>query len=418
MRLVPGRRFAVVLAAIMLAGAVLRLGWIVSQAPTVDDAEVAWTAVNYVLHGQPMPTMPFHPPFRNLLVYVSTWLFGGSVLGVKGFSLLFGVLLIGVTGLFVRRVVRDDRAGMWAAGLVALDVVMIDYSRQAIQEVHVAFFIVLGAWLAVEALRAESTREWRWLVPLAGLSFGLGVASKFYALAPMALAAGLLLADARRRKAGAEALLVGASLGPLPFLTYLLTWTPWFGRGYSLAEWLRFQGAIVEAMVTHTRPPVAFMAFNRPALWFLAPFYGFVDVAMAQAGPQVIIAVGNPLVWLAMLPAVAYSLLTPAQRRRDALLLAFFAVTYAPLALSPRPVWLLSSVAVFPFAAGVLGSVVSGLSRRFGPRVAWAYGSLVLVTSLLLYPLAIGRSLDVPYLQPVVSRMGDYMAVGTGAGGQ
>jgi 4-amino-4-deoxy-L-arabinose transferase-like glycosyltransferase len=410
-RATPSRRFAIVLAGIVLAGAFLRLGWIVAQVPTTDDSFVAWTATNYVTRGEPGPTMSMHPVLRNFLVYASMKAFGGSVFGVKGFSLLFGILLVGVTGLLVRRAVRDERAGLIAAALVALDIVQIDYSRQAIQEIPTAFFVVTGIWLVVEALRSEDTRCWSWLLPIAGVTFGFGVASKYYAVPPLALSIGLLLYASWRRRRAAEAVVAGVALGPLAFLTYLLTYIPWFGRGYDLGEWVRFQSAAVQAIASHTKPAVSYLAFNRPSLWFLQPFYGYVDVGFAATGLQVTIAAGNPFVWLAVLPAAAYSVMNRAQRRRDTLLLAFFAATYLPFALSPRPVWLLSSVVVFPLAAGIMGSVLSALARRFDKRLVLAYGCVAVVTSLLMYPLAIGRALDFAYLRPVVARMGDYMSV-------
>lgn len=403
MRSVPGKQFLTVLGALILGGAVLRLAMLGSQAPTTDDVGVVWTASNYVLHGQPYPIMAFHPVLRNFLVFLSVGVFGGTAWGAKAFSLLFGTLLIGVTGLFVRRASRDERAGLFAAALVAVDVLMIDFSRQSIQEIHVAFFAMLGAWLVVEALRGDA-RRWRWLVPLAGVSFGLGVSSKFYAVPALLLSAGLLLYAAWKHRRADEALLTVVSLGPLAFLVFLLTYVPWFLRGYDLAEWFGFQYAATVAMITHMKPPVGWLANNHAALWFIRPFYGQADVAMTQAGQQLSIAVGNPLVWLVVLPATAYALIDVGQRRRDALVLAFFFATYLPLALSPRPIWILSATAVFPFAAGVLGSVASGLTRRFGMRVALLYGGAVLVTSLLLYPLAIGRALDVPYLRPVAER--------------
>jgi len=410
MKMMPTRKFLYMLVAIVAVGAILRLGWIGSQAPTGDDVMVAVTATNYVANGQPNPTEPFHPVLRNLLVYASMMVFGGSPLGVKGFSLLLGTLLVGVTGLFVRRAARDERAGLFAAGLVALDIVQIDYSRQAIQEVHTAFFAMVGAWLVVEALRAEDTRSWRWLLPLAGVSYGLGVASKFYALSTLVLSIGLLLASSWKRRKYDEVLLTGAALVPLPFTVYLLTYVPWFRRGYGIAEWVTFQRATMSAMTTHTKAPVAYLAYNKAAMWFLQPFYGYADVATTAAGQmQLSVAVGNPLVWLAVVPATLYAVIVPGQRRRDAILLAYFATAYLPLVLSSRPIWMLSSVAVFPFAAGVLGSVAAALTRRASRRVVWAYVAVVIATSLLLYPLAIGRALRFPYLQPIVARMGDYV---------
>lgn len=404
----PSRRFLITLCVLVAVGAVMRLAWLGGQAPTTDDVQVVWTAPNYVFHGQPYPTMPFHPVLRNWLVFLSVKSLGGTALGAKAFSLLFGTLLIGVLGLFVRRATQDDRAGLFAAGLACIDIVLIDFSRQSIQEIHAAFFVALGAWLVVEALRGE-VRRWRWLVPLAGVAFGLAAASKFYAIPALLVSVFLLLHAAWKRRRADEAVLAAASLGPLAFLVYLLSYVPWFGRGYGLSEWIRFQAAVIEATIKHTKPPIGWQANNHPALWFVRPFYGQADVAMAPAGQQLTIAVGNPLVWLAVLPAVAYSLIDPEQRRRDALLLAFFAAAYLPLALSPRPVWMLSSTAVIPFAAGVLGSVASGLTRRFGPRLVLVYGIAVLATSLMLYPLAIGKALDFTYLRPVVEQVGSVM---------
>jgi len=265
-------------------------------------------------------------------------------------------------------------------------------------------------WLTVEALRAESTRSWRWLVPLAGLSFGLGAAEKFYALPLLAVSLGLLVFSAWKRRCADEALLAAMALGPLPFLVYLLTYIPWFDRGYDLSEWVRYQAALIGAMASFTRPAVGFRANDKALWWFLRPFYGHDEVAFTAAHQvQLSVAVGNPFVWLAVLPAVGYALLSPQQRRRDALLLTFFLAAYVPFVLSGRQIWVLSSVAVIPFAAGVLGSVLAGLSRRHGARLVWVYASMVLVTSLLLYPLAIGRALDFSYLQPIVVSVGDYI---------
>lgn len=404
----PGRGFLLTLLGIVGVGALLRLAWLGSQAPTGDEVQVVWTASNYVLHGQPYPTMPFHPVLRSLLVFLSTQVLGSTALGTRAFSLLFGTLLVGVTGLFVRRVTTDDRAGLFAAGLVAIDIVMIELSRQAIQEVHAAFFVMLGAWLVVEALGGES-RRWAWLLPLAGLSFGLGVASKFYAIPALVLSLLLLLRAAWQRRSSGEAVLAVVSLGPLAILVYLLTYAPWFTRGYDLSEWARFQWATIDSMLTHSKPAIGWMANSRPVLWFVRPFYAQADIALLPAGQQLSVAAGNPLVWLAVLPAAIHALIDSRQRRRDALLLAFFFASYAPLALSVRPVWMLSSTAVFPFAAGVLGSVVSSLTKRFGMRLALAYGGAVLVASLMLYPLAVGRALDFEYLRPVVAPLGEPM---------
>lgn len=417
MRALPGRRFLVTLGWITLVAGALRIAFIGSQALTPDDIQVAWTAWGYVLDGQTFPTMSHHPVLRNLMVYATTNLFGGSVLGIKGLSLLFGTLIVPVTGLLVRRASRDDRAGLFAAGIVALDGIQIVYSRQAINDVHAAFFALLGVWLTVEALRSKDTRSWRWLVPAAGLSFGLGAAEKFYALPLLAAAVILLVFSAWKRRRGDEALLATMALGPLPLLVYVLTYIPWFGRGYDVPEWVRYQARLVGAMTSFSRPAVGYRANDEPLWWFIKPFYGHDEVALTAAHQvHLSVGVGNPFVWLAVLPVIGYALLNPEQRRRDALLLTFFFAAYLPFALSSRQIWALSSVIVIPFAAGIIGSVLAGLSRRYGAQVVLVYGTIVVASSLLLYPLAIGKALDFAYLRPVVVQVGDYVSPGGGSG--
>lgn len=417
MRAIPGRRFLITLGWITLVAGALRVAFIGSQAPTADDVQVAWTAWGYALNGQTFPTMSHHPVLRNLMVYATTNLFGGSVLGIKGLSVLFGTLMVPVTALLVRRASRDDRAGLFAAALVALDGVQIVYSRQAINDVHAAFFALVGVWLTVEALRAKDTASWKWIVPLAGLSFGLGAAEKFYALPLLALAMALLVYSAWKRRCADEALLAAMALGPLPLLVYVLTYIPWFGRGYDLSEWVRYQTRLIDAMANFSRPAVGYRANDEPLWWFVKPFYGHDEVAIfATQQAQVSVAVGNPFVWLAVIPVVGYALLNEEQRRRDALLLAFFFAAYLPFAFSERQIWALSSVIVIPFAAGIIGSVLAGLSRRYGIKVAFVYSTVVIASSLLLYPLAIGRALDFSYLQPIVVQVGDYVMPNSGSG--
>jgi hypothetical protein len=83
------------------------------------------------------------------------------------------------------------------------------------------------------------------------------------------------------------------------------------------------------------------------------------------------------------------------------MLQALFWVSYLPLALSPRPLWLLSSVAVTPFAYGLVGESVSRLTRR---RFAYlgAYAVAVLAVSLYLYPLAVAKGWQYEYLRWLV----------------
>ncbi len=399
-------RFAVILGVLTLFALSVRLAFFGSHLPTTDDYYTALTAENYMRNGQPFPVMPFHPVLRNWLTFASMELFGRGALSVKLFSVLFGSLLVPVAALLTRRATGDERAGLIVGLLVAIDIVLIGFSRQAIQEMHVAFFGVLGAWLAVEALRADDWRSWRWLVPLSGLAFGLGVSSKMYAVMPLVVMTGILAVTALRRRRTDAFSLVVTGMVALPLTVYLLTYLPWFGRGYDLAEWIGFQRATFEATITHFVPLVGNLQYSEPWRWFLVPLYSYTDFAVTTAGPQLAVAVGNPLVWLAVLPLAVYSLLDGERRRRDAVLHLLFWSAYLPLVFSPRPVWLLSAVSVVPFAFAILGSVVAPWLKRENKTPVAIYLTAVLVTTALLYPLAIGRALDVGYLRAIVNATG------------
>ncbi len=85
-------------------------------------------------------------------------------------------------------------------------------------------------------------------------------------------------------------------------------------------------------------------------------------------------------------------------------LLLLFWVSYLPLALAARPIWLLSSVAVLPFAFSLVGRFLSLSVPRAEGRWLLVYLGLALVIGLLLYPMAVGRALDFEYLRPLVAR--------------
>lgn len=402
------RRLLVALALITVAAAVLRMWGIAHQVPTPDDLGVGYTAGNWVLHGQPYPSLPFHPHLRDFLEYCTLALFGKGAWGLKLPSMLLGTLSVPLLGLMVWRMSRNEMAAIAASVLLAVDGVHVDYSRQAIQEVQASFFLLLGAYLVVEALVRGHSRSWRWLLPAAGVAFGLGTASKFYAIPALVVSIALVVGEAWKRRHLDDAVFGVTALGVVAFGVYVLTFAPWFGRGYGVFDWIAYQRGMLEAMVTHTRS-YAFTLYPEPAQWFVQPFTGYADLAVDPAGsPHLAIATGNPLVWLAVLPAAAYSLWLKRARRSHQIVQAYFWAGYLPLALSARPVWVLSSVAVLPFAFALVALVAADIGRRFGARIVIGYLAVAVVTSLALYPLATGDALKYAYLRPVVERMGSY----------
>jgi 4-amino-4-deoxy-L-arabinose transferase-like glycosyltransferase len=395
------RYYYVLLLLISILALFLRFKGISEQPPLADEFMTAFTADNYMERGQFGPVMPFHPNLRNILVYASMKLFGTGAYGMRILSLALGSLSIPLLAVLVLRLTGNRVAAGLAAFLLAVDPVHITFSRQAIQEVHTMFFFLLGIQSFVMWFQALESGKRLWLLPLAGLLFGLGLASKSHALFPLMVCFVLAVFVTLARKSWSALALSVASLIVLPFSVYLLTYIPWFERGYDLGEWLFMQRALSELMVAHQGTAAATLQDSEAWLWFIKPLMGYGNFTNVGDEVFVTIAVGNPLVWMLVIPASVHLFVRGSGGKGLLMLQALFWVSYLPLALSPRPLWLLSSVAVTPFAYGLVGESVSRLTRR---RFAYlgAYAVAVLAVSLYLYPLAVAKGWQYEYLRWLV----------------
>jgi dolichyl-phosphate-mannose--protein O-mannosyl transferase len=365
-----------------------------------DDLLAGATARNFVEFGWPGPTMWQHPRLRDLLVRWSTGALGANAWGLKVWSVLVGTLCVPATGYLVRRVGGSRAAAILAAAIVATDPLHVDFSRQAINDVYVSFFPVA----AILALLAYAKRGRPWLIVAAGFFLALGMASKWSAAFPVGAAAALtlpatVLAAGSRRGRAAEIALDVAALVLLPAAVYLLTFWPWFGRGHDLLEFVRFQRAMGSTAVTTTgfagTMVNGFQGYQIGAWrWFLEPVWWVDAIAPTRAGGGYVFlpGVGNPLTWLATLPAVAWAswrwLRT--RDRTAGILLVLWLAAYLPFVLVPRPIWTNAAVIVVPFWAALVGLAAAHLWERSRVVVA-AWAVTAVGVALLLWVPVTGR---------------------------
>lgn len=400
------------LIAILLLGAVLRLYGIGSQPPITDEVQVAYSAANYVEDGQFGPTMPYHPPLRNIVVYLCIKIFGPGAMGLRGPSLLMGIASAAVLGLLVMRLTGSGLAAALAMFLLSIDPVHITFSRQAIQEVHTAFFFLLGTLMffmkyAPSPNKASSEGRGRVYMALSGVCFGLGLASKSHALFPLLVCIAYAIYMGRKEKLPTHARVEDILwLTLLPFTVFLLTYIPWFQRGYGIAEWIYMQRSLFGFMVSHAGNPMDSMIDIRPALWFIKPFMGYGSFTQYGGESYVTVAMGNPVIWLSVLPSTVYLIAKGTRNRQgDFLLIGLFLVSYLPLAVSSRPIWLLSSIAVTPFAFAIVGLVLAQIEKPLARRFLYAYLLLAFIISMLIYPMSVGKGWEYQHLRPFVERL-------------
>lgn len=402
------RLFYAMLAFLTIIGAVLRIYWLADTQPTGDEYYTIAEAFDYMVRGHYGLEMWHHPKLRDIFVFWAIKFFGTNAEGFRLASIVFGILTIPLTGLVARRLTRSDAAALLASFFMAVDAIHIELSRQAIQEVYMPFFLLLGIYLALRYRESKNTV----LLIFSGVIFGLGLASKWNVAIPLALTLVLLCYLSIKQDSqsafekSTELLLFFAAMVVLPLTVYILTYYPWMlHRGYDLAEWFATQKIMFAENLVHqgANPEMLQMQDHSPFLWFLRPV-GFADFLMNGNEPVVVLGVSNPLVWLLTLPAVGYLMFHVRKLDwRHLFLLALFWCSYLPFVLSRRLTGANTALTVTPFAFMAVASVITTLLKEKPHRNFYisVYIGLVVLIALPLYLLAIGKGYGT-ILQPIL----------------
>lgn len=401
-------RFIVIIGLISVLGMLYRL-YAIGEQPLLEyEANLIQGSNDYVEAGLLPRVMWWHPPLRNILIYLSTGTLGHGVLGVRFWSLALGILTIPLVAFLAVELFRDRRIAYISPFLLAVDPLHITFSRQAIQEAHVAFFAVLGVYFTVRYVKRDSLSS----LILAGVAYGLGMASKSQAGFTLAVCWILLIFPKMiddesvstvplylRIFNGISALLL------LPLAIYLASYIPWLSRGYDLWDWLNMQ----KVSFLFAATTVSDIASNpgRALDWFVRPS-GYASIVMTDR-PHLTFGFNNLLVWWLVLPSFAYiAYRFTKERQRPSLFISLlFWFSYLPFILIPsRPFYLLSATSVIPFAFIGVSWVLMDVAERYNIERGWMVGylSLVFLVSLALFPLTCGLALDYSYLSTIVNR--------------
>jgi dolichyl-phosphate-mannose-protein mannosyltransferase len=380
-----GRRLLLLAFGFCLVAAVFRFPRLgVPREEVFDEVYHAKTALEY-LHGLP-PTEWVHPPTAKLLIAAGVKAFGYHSWAWRLAPAIAGTLLAPVFFLLGRRVLPTERAAILATVLLLADGVYLVQSRIAMTNIFAVLFQVAAA-LAVLSAAVPLRLSAGWMIA-AGAALGLALSTRWTSL----FAWGFLLlvfAGLRQRRLACarEALLGALAFVVLPLALYLVSYLPWMLQGHTLAETVGLQRAIwryhADLKADH---PYFSHWYTWP--WLYRPtWYHFKADGIVVRG---ILAVGNPALWWASVPAAALALLSCRRRVNPPLLFAgagFFAL-YLPWGLSPRTLnfshYLFEAI---PYACLCLGLF---LDRHWtGPAGPLARGYLVLAILLfvMLFPM-------------------------------
>lgn len=394
---------------LLFAVALLIRGWgLAAQPPLDDEVSAAFSAENYVRHGLLGQVMWYHPPLRNLVLYLTGNLFGGySAWGLRFGPVLLGSLSIPLTGYCAQALFGRMLVTLTAAFFLAVDPLHIGLSREAFQEAITPCFILGGVLSAVLGLKGRGL----WWHYLAGLLFGLASSSKWHGLFPWVVCAAVLLVYPLRSGQNKEPfpvrlLTVSAAYVLLPVTVYIAVWFPWlFHGGHSLSEFIELQGFLVNRQYHHEGPALTVRYVpHRAWQWFVwpVPWNDFVNF---QGKAYLNVAMGNCLAWFLTLPSL-FLVARQWLKQKDyatGLAISLFLASYLPLVLTSRGVWVFSAPAVIPFAFMLSGYALSLLMDRgtiTRTALCW-YFTAVTILSAFQYPMVTMRTLEFGYAKAI-----------------
>jgi uncharacterized membrane protein len=194
---VRGRCFLAAVAGFTVVAAAIRFPTLGLQSYRHDEAVTAGRVLVSNLPGTVHQVWSGEstPPLYYLLAWLWSHLFGVREVGLRSLSALLGTATVPVAAIAGREL-AGRRAGIIAAALVAVNPLLVWYSQDARSY---ALMVLLCAGAFVFFLRARRRGRWADLGLWATLS-GLALASHYFAIFPIAVEAGMLLASAAPRR--------------------------------------------------------------------------------------------------------------------------------------------------------------------------------------------------------------------------
>jgi dolichyl-phosphate-mannose-protein mannosyltransferase len=430
------------------AWSLLKHGYTTAYVPGADN-KILTGKVEGIF--QEAPSMIVHPEVGKWLIALGEAAFGMNPFGWRAAAAVVGTLSVLVMIRLVRRLTGSTLLGCTAGLLLTFDGLHYVMSRVALLDIFLGFFLLAAvaalvvdrdwsrqrmarrvpvAWTASPSdwgpLRGLWFRPWRLL---AGVMFGLAVATKWNALLPLA-AFGLLVwawdAGARRslgvrrawlRSAVADALPAFFHLVVVALMVYVVSWTGWllnaeqYERTLSDTQYGAYWGDYIEedaegfvpeltqsmrslwnyhqdVYTFHTRgltesehvyasDPKGWLVLNRPV-----GIAADLDIKPGQQGCTAaedstclrqIILLGTPVLWWGGVLALGYALFAWVARRdwRFGIPVVGVAATWLPwLRYDDRPIFSFYAVATIPFTVIALTLLIGHLvgSRRASVR--------------------------------------------------
>ncbi|MBV8194268.1 MAG: phospholipid carrier-dependent glycosyltransferase [Candidatus Dormibacteraeota bacterium] len=152
--------------------------------PVDASKDLAQPAVSYFDPEPPLAKILMAPPIAWWGFDTWTW---------RASTILFGSLLVGVIYLIARRLRRDRFFALAAGILMSFDGLAFVESRTGVIDIIAIFFVALFYYVFLLHWQARTKTQWRRTLYVMAVVAGLAFGAKLTALAPLVVAAALIL---------------------------------------------------------------------------------------------------------------------------------------------------------------------------------------------------------------------------------
>lgn len=398
-----------VLVLVLFMAACLRL-WGAFENPNYFEDEPLHvpSAISLGTYGTTTSMSWIHPPLSGLILYGTINLFGNTPYGWRSANVFFGtasVLLMYLIGL---RLYPGGSIPIIASSLLALDPFHAYFSRTTFMEVPASFFFLLYLYFMV-----EYSERGRRTLPLAGIALGLTMATKAYFVLAIPLVAGYAFYRAQQDGNRITVLCAdfGVTLVLLPAAVLLLSYFQWFGRGYTLPEFVQMNFDAIRTLQSYKAEEFLNRSYieagGKPWEWFLKPLiFGAQQLLPDEDKGRFLLEINNPPFRLLVIPSLLAICIHAWKKRavRELLVPLLFASCYLLFLLVRRPMFSYSALVVLPFAYLAVAHAVELFARWCGRErpVRACFLCAVAAWGLYVFPLISARLVPLCLYRPLL----------------
>ncbi|MDL2225983.1 phospholipid carrier-dependent glycosyltransferase, partial [Eubacteriales bacterium OttesenSCG-928-M02] len=381
------------------------------------------------LNGMPVYET-VHPPLGKMLISAGIAIFGMNPFGWRVMGALFGIFSVPLFYILAKRIFKRTGLAAFTTLLWAADGMLFVQSRIATLDVFITFFILLMVYFMYRYWEMDFFTDGlsATLVPLGlcGISFGLGVATKWIGLycgAGLAIVFFISLFHRYKEyKLAKAALLLGKGnytlqqeimvetfygnviknllfcciyFIVLPIVIYL---SAYLQHMFSKEDPFTFQKILTQNVNMFSYHSALTATHPFQSMWYTWPVIDrpifYYSGEHAPVGTiESIASFGNPIVWWLGLAAALYCLVTVWIRKGEdktntGFLLILLLSVYVPWMFITRAVFIYHYMASVPFIILLIGCVVKGWEDKGFPKwIKWIISVVCLGVFALFYPV-------------------------------